>query len=785
MAKRKAAKISPEEEEGVPNEAVPAAPPADSTPPPGISPPGMRLRSGRKKRRRKSKESADEGEKPAKHRAKQSNTSESAAKPEETTDDDENEQMPMEQEQPPQATQNDDEHMNDESNSEESQSEDDDESTDESMDEEEDTAHKGQNGHVKPQSVAAAVEPAANEAATTAQATATTAAAAAVEPTNGSKAAAPSRLEPISKLRMPSKHTPGKLETTAIGGRIDSRRLAFGTPTNVLNEVPPTTVPQPASTAPVQQQQQQPLASPQGLPTAEFATILAQGSQDEEEEISMTARWYQSASTSLISVACTFQEAATAMIVPQTVHYAEEQEDGEVMETPSSSVWTRANVWFVILLLVQLLCWPLWSGPIWTTVQDTSDRSLLFYKSVLKPKETLIASNISMKEVEDKPIAVEVQQDDLPLKELEALSRLLESLDGTTELESQLESVESKLRKIRGRMRERRTGLTDWLDGLNDVESALRDLASADPKSMSRRHYIRAEELLGFFTAMAPPELSTKLVDVSGVPFWSRSPSTSSCSSAPAVSEEDDALLTLSRLEIGKEEVREFALASASELIASEGAHQTVRAWVRDALMRSPASGSPVKTTLSNGLTKEEALKVIAERVEVQQADQTGKVDYASIVAGASVIRSGERSTTPSLIDSLPLWNRLMQQAHLRFYGYGPEAALTPTYPTDALGQCWAFESVSDPTTARLLKSKPLDDSCGEYATLTIRLGKPTQVTSVMVEHAPRERTDQVESAIKDFRVIGYEDGEAAGAPWPLGSFRYDIGKPRSFVFEF
>jgi hypothetical protein len=152
---------------------------------------------------------------------------------------------------------------------------------------------------------------------------------------------------------------------------------------------------------------------------------------------------------------------------------------------------------------------------------------------------------------------------------------------------------------------------------------------------------------------------------------------------------------------------------------------------------------------------------IIVELLEKQRADQLGVVDYASIIAGASVI---ERATSQSLIDSLPLLNRLMESARLRFYGYGPEAALTPTFPVTALGQCWAFASDS----GRM---------GGRYATLTVQLGKPIYVTNVAIEHAARELTDQLESAIRSFRIIGYEDGDAMGNPWHLGSFAYDIGE--------
>jgi len=83
---------------------------------------------------------------------------------------------------------------------------------------------------------------------------------------------------------------------------------------------------------------------------------------------------------------------------------------------------------------------------------------------------------------------------------------------------------------------------------------------------------------------------------------------------------------------------------------------------------------------------------MIHKKVEVIKADRLAKHDYASIRAGASIIYTGPRQTSPSLVENLPLGNQLMASLGLRFYGHGPEAALEPTFPADSLGQCWSFE---------------------------------------------------------------------------------------------
>jgi hypothetical protein len=131
--------------------------------------------------------------------------------------------------------------------------------------------------------------------------------------------------------------------------------------------------------------------------------------------------------------------------------------------------------------------------------------------------------------------------------------------------------------------------------------------------------------------------------------------------------------------------------------------------------------------------------------LEKERADQTGRVDHASVLNGAVVLYGGERGTSPSLVDQLPVVNRLASLWSLRNYGLRPEAALMPSYPTlTTLGQCWSFNKDVN-------KAKQ-----SGYATLTFRLAKPIIVDSVSVEHPPQDMTDRIQSAIQNFRVVGY-----------------------------
>jgi len=173
--------------------------------------------------------------------------------------------------------------------------------------------------------------------------------------------------------------------------------------------------------------------------------------------------------------------------------------------------------------------------------------------------------------------------------------------------------------------------------------------------------------------------------------------------------------------------------------------------------------------------------EIIQNSLDVHRADLTGVFDHASLKNGAEIIYGGKRGTSKSLIDTLPIMNRILQSSNLRFYGFGPEAALTPTYPPNTLGQCWAFQQI--PLKEQLKERElfedqnkvPNDFKRGNFGTLTIRLPSPLWVESVIIEHPPIHLTDQANSAIRSFRVVGYEDKEAATKAWSLGSFEYSL----------
>lgn len=75
-------------------------------------------------------------------------------------------------------------------------------------------------------------------------------------------------------------------------------------------------------------------------------------------------------------------------------------------------------------------------------------------------------------------------------------------------------------------------------------------------------------------------------------------------------------------------------------------------------------------------------------------------------------------------------------------------------------------------------KSRAAQDfSRGSAATLAVRLARPAYIHSVVIEHPPKEITDRIQSAIRAFRIVGYEDDLATKGSYELGRFEYKIGK--------
>ena len=170
-------------------------------------------------------------------------------------------------------------------------------------------------------------------------------------------------------------------------------------------------------------------------------------------------------------------------------------------------------------------------------------------------------------------------------------------------------------------------------------------------------------------------------------------------------------------------------------------------------------------------MTSEEMEATLQERFEQEWADRTGQVDYASLLNGAKIL-----SSSRSYKDTLPVLNRLLHIWGLKFYGHGPDAALLPTVPPNALGQCWSFRQRSVKEQQMIMddeqQSKQYDYRPGSLATLEVSLAQKIRISSVRLEHTPAGSKNS-SSAIRSFRIIGFTFPDATSPPLELGSFEF------------
>ena len=279
------------------------------------------------------------------------------------------------------------------------------------------------------------------------------------------------------------------------------------------------------------------------------------------------------------------------------------------------------------------------------------------------------------------------------------------------------------------------------------------------------------------------------LITATSVPMWKVKVPPAPCAPVEvAIQETNDALVTHEQVVQKREELYHMARTFVERMRQDDELRTTAKTWMRQEIETISNHHAPLpvaaiaaavdehvgnEVTVVKGLSEDDVKNMILDALERDFADTTGVIDYASLYAGAKVIRHGPRATSPSLVETLPLGNKLLARTKLRFYGYGPEAALTPTIPADALGQCWSFSNASKNKRRPWKNAYRVDKTNGKYATLSIELAQPTKIGSVVVEHPP-VTGQQRRSALSAFRVFGYTDPKALGRPFLLGEFAYD-----------
>lgn len=391
-------------------------------------------------------------------------------------------------------------------------------------------------------------------------------------------------------------------------------------------------------------------------------------------------------------------------------------------------------------------------------------------------ESTVVVEEIIEVEVQDETTAVVSES---ILTGMETLKGTIGSTSQITDsLKSEKDALETLMSAMKTLVKANRKKLKNRYSRLEDAEKAL--MEALKEKDISSGAWDDAREVL--------EGLGKDMLETSSLKLWQVDDPVT-CDKTGVVTREDP-ILEAKVLKDGESNLLLKASMTAQKITGSETVEENIRAWVREQIDAALAKDEASTKALNDLKKPKEGKKVnnldelIQDRLQLEHADGTGLYDHASRVNGAKVIYGGKRGTTKSLVDSLPLYNRLMQLSRLRFYGYGPEAAITPTYPRHALGQCWSFQQMAVKEQIKRKRLQKDDHKHGNFGTLTISLPAPVSIWEVSIEHPPETITDNRQTAIRSFRVIGYEDKLAEGEAWSLGSFEYDIAGAPLQMFD-
>jgi hypothetical protein len=472
-----------------------------------------------------------------------------------------------------------------------------------------------------------------------------------------------------------------------------------------------------------------------------------------------------------------------------------------------SSIASRPFFWFIVLLALQGYCFHYYSKPIISSLYEAVGPTVLLYKTLMKIEPKII-ENVTVTEtfrfIPSPPRKVKkvvekiIEDEDSRIVDDSEVLTLLEELTSTKNKllniirssEAMQKVLSDELEIVNEVLQNKSNILESWNAALTQVEEVVNNILDASTEDISIA--IRSVEVSPAFDQLRKDALISADFDLiaADIPMWEVA-SSSGCPHPPL--NDIDPFITENDVLQGSTVVKETAVTVVQDVVHNSSLVKHVENWVLDELDKYDLSvnftgeydtSEVMKTLLEEeeeeddmglviGLTEDDAKKILRSRLEASLAEFVGLLDVAAKYNGATVIRSGSRATTPSLSQSLPIVNRFMSAAKLRFYGHGPDVALTPTIPADALGQCWSFQDVAMSKNIRWKNVYQRDNSNGKYATLSVKLAKATTVKRVIIEHnSSPEKAES--SAIKDFRVFGYQDNQAAGEPSFLGQFRYD-----------
>ena len=492
---------------------------------------------------------------------------------------------------------------------------------------------------------------------------------------------------------------------------------------------------------------------------------------------------------------------------PTETPESETQQEEAEEPAANSDVFTKKMFWFFFFFVLQLSCSYLFD--VHSKVMEASNFLLPFYKNIW------FTMNPPIEEKRNQTFLDEVNSKN-EQRENEIRDKLKKLKDLQTSLQAEIRAIEKEA--------------TDFKDDKDGFQRSIED--HKEPAEKLRSRLLRIDSLLqgktrgdikqamsslGYIKQALGENDEDKLLDLSKLDVWEIAEIPEGCNdgefeeigedSEDSVSadsgdyNEGSTVVDPDALEEWMQEIQELIKTSTDEILKDDGVSKQVRTWVRSEIKKDvnwdktlakytveEVSKLIKKEITSKGsstggsINSNAIVKQIQERLELEIADQTGRYDFASIRNGAAVIGEGPRATSHSLVQDLPVFNRLMAHTGLRFYGHGAEAALIPTDPPSALGQCWSFQSEGELMKKRKKSAAAQDFSRGSVATLAVRLARPAYVHSVVIEHPPKEITDRIQSAIRAFRIVGYEDDVATKGSYELGRFEYKIGKYTLFI---
>jgi hypothetical protein len=626
----------------------------------------------------------------------------------------------------------------------------------------------------------------------------------------GSSAVAAKRLQPMPNLRMPSEQTPGRPVVTErpvrTGAPVEPARVLYF-------DAPPTSLQLPPMIRQQAALQQSFGADPNHLQAA------AQGLGSQVAPVAGDLRGARDG-------AHLMTETRTNQAVPNQAIQGQREtldDDEESNFKIPSWVYVRlssSTVWFVILLLLQACFQSIWIHPIMSTVTWTSKGVMLMVKratvvsskqAALHPLNNASFVNVTQqmgntghagdkllgetkakrarakrngtkgKDSSEKP-TLTVPKPKLPPKKrtvikyippepnpnVGKLSDLTEQLDQVlVDADVKALSLEIAIAAAREKINQRKSELLAWSSALTAGQMTLQHLAERESR-LESTYLTHGRQSIENVQSSSKAIFDTSVMNATALSLWNVT--IQNCTPVN-LAQLADALVSTDELETTLDRLRENTSSSVAAAMQDSMIIEKVRVWLQSRVSQEMKLNETAVEFLDKlaaergvGLSLKSIQAGIQSRLEIERADHNGHVDYASVGNGAVVVRKGMRATSPSFVDSLPLINRLMHYSGFRFYGHGPEAALTSTFPPDALGQCWAMENSA--------KGNCPDPFCGTLGTLTIRFPKPVQVSGLIVEH-PSKRSSDSSSAVRSFRVTGFDEKRA----WPFGSFTYDISK--------